>query len=566
MKKFYLLSLSILCLNAIRAYAQSLPVGSVGLEDFYRREQLLGNLDSSISFTSRPFFPSIVLNTGNKLSTDSLFTRSNKRKVAAHIRFDGNHGRFDLLPFSWYQQFNSHHPSDLNDGAVVPARGYQTVISGGIFAKYGPVSVQLKPELVYAANKNYEGFSDKQSDKIWNDYYHLYLNKVDLPERFGDKSFREIYWGQSSLRITVRSVSLGLSTENLWWGPGVNNSLIMTNNAPGFKHITLNTVKPIRSFIGSFEGQIIAGRLEHSGYLPPDTGRVYLGMKDYVVKPNDWRYINAAVITYQPKWIPGLFLGLSRSFVIYEKNLGKGFTDLLPIFSAFEKVNSAGGEFAEDARKRDQLSSVFSRWIFPKEHAEIYFEYGRNDHAYNLRDLTLEPDHSRAYVVGLTKVFPLNKIQDKVIQVNLELTQLEKNTGTTGRPAESWYSHYQVSDGYTNRGQLLGSGIGPGSNMQSFDIRLNNQLNAIGLKMERVVRNNDFHYQAIKDIRAHWVDMGLSLFAQKRFKSMLLNGKLQGIKSLNYQHLYEPVGAAGFWTRGKNTYNIQAQLGINYVF
>ena len=52
----------------------------------------------------------------------------------------------------------------------------------------------------------------------------------------------------------------------MWWGPGTRNSLIMSNNAPGFLHFTLNTKKPIETFIGSFEGQIISGKLEGSGF------------------------------------------------------------------------------------------------------------------------------------------------------------------------------------------------------------------------------------------------------------------------------------------------------------
>lgn len=35
--------------------AQSIPVGTPALDDYYRRLQLLGQTDSSASFTSRPF-------------------------------------------------------------------------------------------------------------------------------------------------------------------------------------------------------------------------------------------------------------------------------------------------------------------------------------------------------------------------------------------------------------------------------------------------------------------------------------------------------------------------------
>ena len=187
---------------------------------------------------------------------------------------------------------------------------------------------------------------------------------------------------------------------------------------------------------------------------------------------------------------------------------------------------------------------------------------------YNLRDLFLEPEHSRAYVVGLNKIFRLQNSKDKIIQINLELTQLSISVASTIRPVESWYSHYQVKDGYTNRGQLMGSGLGPGGNMQSFDIRLIHNLNTFGFKMERIVNNNDFHYLAIKGANAHWVDLGFSLFVQKDFKNILLNAKVLSLKSLNYQHLYEPQFEKinDPWIPGKNVFNFQAQLGVSYKF
>ena len=37
-----------------------------------------------------------------------------------------------------------------------------------------------------------------------------------------------------------------------------------------FKHVTFNTTKPIKTFVGNFEWQIITGRLENSGFTPQE--------------------------------------------------------------------------------------------------------------------------------------------------------------------------------------------------------------------------------------------------------------------------------------------------------
>ena len=41
---------------------------------------------------------------------------------------------------------------------MITNRGYQNLISAGIFLEWGPLSVQFKPENIYAENKDYDGF------------------------------------------------------------------------------------------------------------------------------------------------------------------------------------------------------------------------------------------------------------------------------------------------------------------------------------------------------------------------------------------------------------------------
>ena len=256
----------------VQVRAQSLPVGTPVLEDYYRRAQLLGKIDSSISFTSRPIYPAASLKLQNVFDPDGNLEKTRDKNFDGIYRFGGKFGMIQLLPITWQHQFNTHHPYSLNDGAMIPARGYQTMFSAGIYAGLGPLSFQLRPEAVYAENKASQGFYKEHPDHIWAAYYstHYY---IDLPERFGEKPYQKLFWGQSSVRLTLGPLSLGLSNENLWWGPGIRNSLMMSNSAAGFQHFTLNTVKPFKTFIGSFEGQIIGGRLENSGFAPPETKR-----------------------------------------------------------------------------------------------------------------------------------------------------------------------------------------------------------------------------------------------------------------------------------------------------
>jgi hypothetical protein len=494
----------VLCVHTVRS--QSLPVGT-SVEDYFRRNQLLGKVDSAVSFTVRPVFPTSI-NAPNPYS-DSLIR-------SGFNLYTANAGKtiIQLLPVLWKQQYSSHHPYSLNDGPMIPSKGYQTMLSAGVFMKYGPLSIQLKPEFVYAENKE---FKEAQS----------HYGPADLPERFGRPAYSGASWGQSSIRLTFDPVSLGMSNENLWWGPGINNSLLMSNSAPGFKHLSLNTTRPLKTPVGSFEAQFIAGRLEASGFNPG--------------QPNDWRYLSGLVFSYQPRWIPGLFLGMTRSFQIYNTDMDHSFGDYVPFFQAFQKFKTN-----EDSKRRDQLTSLFARWLLTGAKAEVYFEYGLNDHSYNTRDFLMSPEHSRAYTLGMRKLLPFKGRENEFIQVGFELTHLE------------WYTHSQVLQGYTNQGQLLGAGVGPGGNVQVLDLSWVAGLQKIGLQLERFEHNGDLANAFGYD---QWVDFSFAPAYDRVYRNFLISTTLQGIHSVNYH-----------WQSGnnglpkQNVFNLNLQASITYRF
>lgn len=410
------------------------------------------------------------------------------KKISTHK------GLFSLLPADIRQQFNSHHPYSWNDGSMIQAKGFQTQVSFGLYAQAGPISLQLKPEVVYAQNAAFSIFPSGGSDSIWKTYYTLVFNMIDNPERFGNRPFLKVFPGQSNIRLNFKKFSLGLSTENLWWGPGIRNALVMSNNAPGFPHLTLNTNAPLRTPIGAFEGQLISGLLQRSGFLPPDTGRRFNGQPLYIQKAQEDRYINGIALTWQPKWTTGLYLGLARAYYMYRSDVEPSLKGYLPVISQVFK-GDGNASATEDASKKDQLFSFFFRLVLPKEKAEVYAELGRNDHSGNLRDLLLEPEHSRAYVVGFRKLFETKK-KLRNLELMAEFTNLQIPMTILLREQSSWYSHYQVRDGYTQQGQVIGAGIGSGASSQTVGLSLVEGINKLGLQLERVVRNNDFYYAA----------------------------------------------------------------------
>lgn len=548
----------ILCLTLVlscEAYSQSLPAGMHVLEDVFRREQVLGKVDSGISFTVRPLFTG--LEAGQRgLASDTIEGRG-FTKLASTINTANNKAYLQLLPVTWMQQYNSKVPYGWNDGSMIPAAGYQTQLSLGIYSKYGPVSIQLKPEFVSAENKEFEGLPTDYHNVIWANYYDRYFNITDIPERFGEKMYTKFFWGQSSIRVNFDPVSLGISTENLYWGPGMRGSLLMSNNAPGFKHITLNTTRPVSTSIGSFEGQMVLGMLDNSGFTPPEINRIYEGRTLYIPKREDQRYLSGFVLTYNPKWVPGLFIGASRTSQAYEQDAGTKIGDFFPLLQPLEKKS--------DSETREYMSSMFFRWVWREANAEIYGEYGHN-FPRAFKEFLYEPDYGAAYLIGLRKLVPLNRRPGEYLQAAIELTELQQ---TTIPALGGWYTSNKIHQSHTNQGQVLGAGIGPGSNLQSLNIGWVKGIKRAGFQVERYLHNNDLYYQIFipsGQFSKHWVDMSYSLYADWDYKNLLISVNGSMVRTLNYNYvLYTPV-TGGYFVPGMDFLNYQIKVGVSYRF
>ena len=546
--KVLMISLLICLALPVQMIAQWLNPNDEIFKDYYRRSQLLGDLSVNNSFSIFPMDLEFSESIEDLYSPLRLGDENDLSFTSSRYSLLGREAELKILPFQFGFQYNSHHPEGINDGAMYPTKGIQLFSTGGFVFEWGALEIKFQPEVIHATNKNFEGFQFVYNGSFYESPYNTL---IDLPERFGVDPFTKSTLGQSSIRLNVGSVSFGLSNENLWWGPGMRNSLIMTNTAPGFMHFTFNSRKAISTLLGSFEWQLIFGKLNGSKRIQ--------GLR------NEWRYINGLVITYKPKWIPGLFLGLTRTFTVYNDDLGRSLNDLLPVVIPFGKKAAGGGN--EDSKGRDQIASVFFRWLFPESHLEIYAEYGREDHAWNTRDLIVQPNHTEAYIFGFRKLLPLKR--SEFLSLLVELTHLEANPVTINRSGGSWYEHGSVEHGYTHEGQMLGAGIGPGSNLQTLDVSWVKQMSVVGVRFERYVHNNDFWYRAVKDIRANWVDLSITPYAYIPYKNFVIGMKMKFVKSFNYQWVYEPkLGDDSYFWEGEgwDVFNFQAKLNITYRF
>jgi len=539
-----------LCINW-NCFSQTISVNDDYANELARVHQLLGGVDSITSFTVRPL----------NLTGDSLLSKLVSGKNLLHpVNGRPSVLSIQLLPFNWLNDFNLNRPYGYNDGSLYPARGYQTRVSGGLYVKAGVLVLQLAPEIVYAQNENFATFNNVQAgnnDKQLISSYFGIVNGIDAPERFGTAPLTHLYWGQSKLTVNFKDIELGLSTENLWWGPGIQNSIMMSNSAPGFLHWTVNSVKPMKTFLGSFEWQIIGGELKESGYRP-DTAGLANAANYYTAKPVVTRYISAFTINWHPKWVDGFFVGASAyDYMNIDSTYHKWSTihKLVPVFigssvkdNAITSTNNGDGQ--------DLAIALNFRQVFVKYKAEIYAEWARNDWSASLNDFLQDPEHSAAYTIGGRKLFDL--LNGAFLQFKTELTHLERDPSYLVRNDPMWYVHgVAPQDGYTNQGRYVGAGIGPGSNSLMWDIGYLKGMCTFGMTIERLVHDNDLYNVAFENTgvyNQHWVDLSDTFYSRVKIKNYLVSAELTPVYTLNYEY------------KSGSSYNLHTQLNLTYYF
>lgn len=522
--------------------AQKLQVGLPFFEERIRLKQIDGSWDTSVSFLIRPLdLGDLSSNWNYILENDSIYDlRKYQKEIRKKQKFETG-----LLPISLISGFTSGNPYPTTSNLLI-SKGGQIYFSGGVYLRAGFLRIQFQPEFIYSENLEYE----IGQPKSWN---------IEFVERFGTGSYKRVFPGQSSIKVDFGAFSAGFSTENLWWGPGQFNSLLFSNNAFGFPHFTINTRRPAKTFIGKIEAQVLAGRLEGADIPNSPIENII----------DERRYLNGFSISIQPRWVPNLFLGVSRVFQQYESFRGNSFSDYFPIFDPFQKKDvfvNGNDSGAFDQEGRDQQVTFHGRYLIPKALMEFYFEYGRRDHAFNWREATLNPEHARAFLLGLNKKISLaNKdyllFKAEIIQQQESINIIVRYPGIGG--SLNWSGHGVVRHGFTNFGQMMGPGIGPGSNAQTFEISWLKPQLKFGLLMERVNRYQDFYTANFNDPSPanRWVDFSTSILGDLNINKFVLTSRLNFINSANQGWL--PISGSGIdFSKGKSRFVFQSQIGL----
>lgn len=336
----------------------------------------------------------------------------------------------------------------FNDGPLWQGRGLNVRVTAGAVGQLGPLRLVLAPQLVTSENAPFQVVPYRRAAtparSTWANPFHPAPASIDLPIRFGDARIAKLVPGQSSVTARFKAVEAGFGTENVWWGPGQTNALLLGAHAPGVPSAFVRTARPLATRTGTWDAWLMVGGLRESAFFDFDVA-------------NDTRTLSGLALTWRPPQTDAIELGAGRIVIAARKPF------LGAIVAPLQSVGRPNGPDSLSPGDRDQITSLWARWAKPGAGFEAWAEWARFEEPASIRDLLEQPGHSQGYTLGLQWLRPLARSR---VRVSAEATYLEPSPSLRLRPVGTTYVSRSVPQGFTHRGEMLGAGIGPGSSGQ----------------------------------------------------------------------------------------------------
>jgi len=409
-----------------------------------------------------------------------------------------------LLPIQFHFRNNFKRPFGENDGEFIQTAGAQFVFKAPLFLKSKYIDLVVDPTYQSLANASY-----KKSDD-WGTFYNEKQHFFNL---------------RSSVRFKWKELVLELSNHNYMQGSTNIDHLLMSKNAPGFNHLKIGTMQPVKLGFAHWELQLISGLLKSSRDQFPLEN--YNLQNPVGVNSELDRYFSGLLFSISPIFLKNNTFGLIRQFQLPEDELSrvKGFYNkYFPVLGEASK-KSVGG-LNEDKINRDQQLIFFYKLFVPAVKSSLSLEYGWNDHKWDMRDLLTSWPHSLSYIASYKKLFPRKQGYNDLV---IEYVNMKQPLEYAVRNAGDWYVHGN-GEGFTNQGQILGVGGSNGIGLNKLNIlyRINKAKSVNSLRVSQIKNDQSYFGQTV------WNDWVFSLARSQKIENSILRAELAFIRSLNY--------------------------------
>jgi len=185
-----------------------------------------------------------------------------------------------------------------------------------------------------------------------------------------------------------RGYGVGYSNANMWWGNGIHSSIMMTNNTSGFGHFYLGTIEEKRYKNFGFNARYILTKLDNSSLYKP--------------------YYNAFAINFSLFFDNVYTIGITKSAILGGNHPLADDVKLLDAATAVLYTGLIPSSWSsEDFKKNwsydDNAAVLFITADIKRSKLKLFFEYGRNDIAWDFKQFFVYPEFSGAFHFGTRK-------------------------------------------------------------------------------------------------------------------------------------------------------------------
>lgn len=325
--------------------------------------------------------------------------------------------------------YNSGAPNLENTSNRWIGKGVSSFTSANITYNSEHIFASIEPYYFISQNDDYD---EPQRLPMFN---HLNDNRPHIETPYTSVGIRE-----TQLYLKHNGFGGGFSNANMWWGPGLHSSLMMTNNTTGFKHLMLGTITEQRYKNWGFNGRYILSKFDNKSESEP--------------------YYSGFIFNVTYYSIPTITVGFARAFLSGGKNTDYDISLLeaaiLPF--AFVKIEKPNNQ-DDLLNPVDQTYAGYINLRFPNSGTVLFLEWGRNEGTESLKDFILTPDHSDAFTIGVRKYGLFNNIN---LFAALEYTNIAHSSFWKMKETHDWYDAVQF-DYYTYDGKHWAAHSGPDS-------------------------------------------------------------------------------------------------------
>jgi len=422
---------------------------------------------------------------------------------------------------------NTAAPYGQNDGVLWQGRGFNALLKGGVrFEGYG-VELTLLPHFAFSQNAGYDYIQSAYSGPDFAEKAETYgyygVPSIDAPQRFGNEPFFDWDFGDSEIRYTWRTITIGFGTQAIWLGPAQLNPVIHSNNASSYPKLDIGLRRQAINLprlgwhLGDIEFRAWWGYLSESDWFDNNSS-------------NDHNLITGVSLAYGfPYILKGLTIGFNRIMLSkWDKmNSRTVFSLLWPFFE--DSIVELGRD------DKDQRMSIIIDYLLPIAGINIYLELARNDYSPGIDYIIRYPFHTLGYSAGIKKSLPISSIFKG--EILLEITGLEcsQDYDRVIPWYSTFYAHHLITQGHTNRGQWMGAGIGTGGNSQYLGFKLYFPKGYGNLFLQR--RNPDLDYTWYIDSK-RYADVHIAERSIRSFLDIGISGLYYVIPNLSLSSFF----------------------------